>query len=379
MGVKLKQKDGAWWLFINHNGLRKAKKIGSDKRVALDVKKKVEAKLALGDFSLDEQKAVPTFGEYAERWIATVVPALNKSGTLRNYRMTLNKHIMPVFGKMKISEINRFSIKEFLLDKTNQGYSASVVRNLKNIISGILGIAVDEETIETNPSYRLGKLKSKVEPKAIEPLSREELAHLLDAFKKYYPQDYPMALTLARTGMRFGELLGLKWGDIDFHGSFINIQRSLSKSRIEETPKSGKSRRVDMSKQLCEVLKDLLKQRKRQTLKAGWRELPEFVFINTQGKPLDDSHWRERTFEKALAKAGMRRIKVHTLRHTYASLLIQNGESLFYVQKQLGHSSISITCDTYGHLSPQGNHDAVNRLDDNATQTQVKNNRLETY
>ena len=103
MGVKLKQKDGAWWLFINHNGLRKAKKIGSDKRVALDVKKKVEAKLALGDFSLDEQKAVPTFGEYAERWIATVVPALNKSGTLRNYRMTLNKHIMPVFGKIKIS------------------------------------------------------------------------------------------------------------------------------------------------------------------------------------------------------------------------------------------------------------------------------------
>lgn len=368
MGVLVKEKQkGEWWVFINHQGKRKAKKIGRDKRLAQEVAKKIEAKLALGEFSLDEKKSIPTFGEYASRWIATTVPATCKMGTLRNYQLYLKKWVLPAFGKMLITEVNRIAIKEFLMDIANRDFSNSMVRNLKNILSGVMGLAVDEGVIPFNPSHRLGKgIKSKPQQLSVEPLTREELTHLLNIFEKHYPEHYPMALTLARTGMRIGEVLALQWGDIDFNGRFISIQRSFSRYQLG-TPKSGKSRRVDMSKQLTEILLDLLKQRKEKKLREGWKEFPEWVFINSKGKPLRDTNWREKVFDRALAKAGMRKIRVHDLRHTYASLLIQNGESLAYVKEQMGHSSIKITVDVYGHLAPRGNQDAVNRLDDDAT------------
>ena len=196
-------------------------------------------------------------------------------------------------------------------------------------------------------------------------MNRDELAVLLGAFREHFPAHYPMALTLARTGMRLGEAIGLQWGDINFHGRFINIQRALSRSEIG-TPKNGKPRRVDMPLQLTETLKELRQQRRIETLKKGWKGVPEWVFITTDGTHLDGSHWRSRVFNKALEKAGLRRVNVHSLRHAYASLLIQAGESLAYIRDQLGHHSIKVTVDIYGHLAPEGNKAAVDRLDDAA-------------
>lgn len=137
----------------------------------------------------------------------------------------------------------------------------------------------------------------------------------------------------------------------------------LKRGRIT-IPKSGKSKRVDLSLQLAETLKALLVERKKETLRKGWGEVPEWVFTNEEGKPLDQSNFHYRVWRKLLAKAGLRYIRVHDLRHTFASLLIQSGESLAYVKEQLGHYSIQITVDTYGHLVPGGNRQAVDRLDD---------------
>ena len=92
--------------------------------------------------------------------------------------------------------------------------------------------------------------------------------------------------------------------------------------------------------------------------------MPDWVFCNEAGRPLDGDNLRHRVFYKVLAQAGLRRIRVHDLRHTFASLLIQNGESLAYVKDQLGHSSIQVTVDIYGHLIPGANRAAVDRLDD---------------
>ena len=101
----------------------------------------------------------------------------------------------------------------------------------------------------------------------------------------------------------------------------------------------------------------------------GSGAVPQWVFANEKGEPLDKNNWRKRIFYRALEKATLRQIRVHDLRHTYASLLIQAGESLAYVRDQLGHHSIKVTVDIYGHLAPQGNKAAVDRLDDvsNAT------------
>lgn len=101
-------------------------------------------------------------------------------------------------------------------------------------------------------------------------------------------------------------------------------------------------------------------------------ELPNlWLFQNVTGKPMDDTKVRK-VFAKALAKAGLAQRNLHFLRHTFASLLFQQGESLKYVQEQLGHSSIKMTCDTYGHLFPGGNRQAVHRLDDDG-------NKMETF
>ncbi len=170
-------------------------------------------------------------------------------------------------------------------------------------------------------------------------------------------------MTALRTGMRLGELLGLQWADIHFAGKFIEVKRNRVAGRIT-TPKNGKSRRIDMSKQLAETLKKLVTQRKEEKLKNGWADVPEWVFCTEQALPLDGDNLRHRVFYRVLSKAEMRRIRFHDLRHTFASLLIQNGESLAYIKDQLGHSSIKITVDTYGHLIPGANRQAVDRLDD---------------
>ena len=92
--------------------------------------------------------------------------------------------------------------------------------------------------------------------------------------------------------------------------------------------------------------------------------MPEWVFCNETGGPVDGDNLRHRVFYPLLGRAGLRRIRFHDLRHTFASLLIQNGESLAYVRDQLGHASIQLTVDTYGHLVPGANRQAVDRLDD---------------
>lgn len=386
MGVKVKEKverSGVWWIFINHKGRRKAKKIGRDKKRANEVAAKIEAKLTLGDFNLDdEEKKVDAFSEYAKRWLKTI-PAINKTSTVNDYEGILKKHINPVFGPMPVDKINKLMVKEFLAKKASErreiekkgkqeiiikeGYAASTITHIKNAIAGVFSLAIDDEVMSVNPAHNLKKvIKNKSLQIDIDPLNREELALLLNTFKEAYPRYYAMALTLARTGMRFGEAIALQWGDIDFNSRFITIQRGMSRGKIE-TPKNGKFRRVDMSKQLTETLLILKKERTEEKLKKGWKEIPEWVFVSEIGTAIDSSSWRRRIFDKALEKAKLRKIRIHDLRHGYASQLIQAGESLAYIRDQLGHHSIKVTVDIYGHLAPEGNKAAVDRLDDDAT------------
>ena len=122
-----------------------------------------------------------------------------------------------------------------------------------------------------------------------------------------------------------------------------------------------------MSLQLTNTIERLLARRKADALKRGMSlddVMEDWVFTTPQGTQLDPNNLRKRVFYRALAMAGLRRVRFHDLRHTYASLLIQQGESLAYVRDQLGHHSIQITVDTYGHLVPGGNRQAVDKLDD---------------
>jgi integrase len=171
-------------------------------------------------------------------------------------------------------------------------------------------------------------------------------------------------LCALRTGMREGELIALQPGDIDFQGGFIDVKRNSVRGDIT-TPKNGKTRRVDMSDQLSELLHAHLTKRKRETLRKGWAETPEWLFYNEDGKMVDVSNLRKRVFYKCLEKSGIRRITLHQLRHTYATLKIQAGHNIADVSKQLGHSSIKITVDTYFYYIPGTSSTEVNDLDQN--------------
>ena len=115
-------------------------------------------------------------------------------------------------------------------------------------------------------------------------------------------------------------------------------------------PKNGKVRKVDMSDQLTDVLKGLITTRKKEALKSGKGELPDLLF--TQGGDVMEQNFVRKIHNRILMKAGIRKIRIHDLRHTYASLLLTQGESPVYVKEQLGHHSIQITVDIYGHLIP---------------------------
>jgi len=226
--------------------------------------------------------------------------------------------------------------------------------------------AIEDGCLERNPCVRILRTprKEKGEQQGkIDFLTREELTLLLNICREHFPAHYPFVLLLARTGLRIGEAVALQWSALDLHGRFIEVKRNWVKGKLT-TPKSSRHRRVDMSRMLAETLASLQVERKKQTLQQGWKELPSWVFISQTGTMLKPDNFRHRIWGKLLTKAGLRHIRVHDLRHTFASLLIQQGESLAYVKEQMGHHSIHVTVDTYGHLVPGGNKAAVDRLDE---------------
>ena len=366
MGVSVRQKpkgSGVWWIFIEHNGNRKAKKIGRNKKFANKLARKIEEELVLIDLGYIDKKETNEFEKYAKKWISRSVPAKCKPATIRSYKQLLEQHVLPVFGKKRVIEINRLMVRSFLENKITSGMAQSTVKHLRSVISGVLDLALDDDVILVNPAHKLGRIfKKESISEKVNPFDNSELSIFLVTFEEYFPRHYPMALTLARTGMRLGEVIALKWSDIDFHNRLITVQRNFSRG-ILQTTKSGKSRKVDMSLQLTESLNELKRQRKIETAEKNWKKVPEWVFINEVGNPVDPDKWR-RKFRKVLERAGLRRIRIHDLRHTYASLLMQGNESLAYIRDQLGHQSIKVTVDIYGHLTPGGNKQAVDSLDD---------------
>ncbi|RLC36329.1 hypothetical protein DRH29_04745, partial [candidate division Kazan bacterium] len=216
MGVvvrqKVKGKGNPWWVFVYHDGKRISRKVG-DKRAAEAVASEIRARLKLGQFGFEGKRPVPTFVQYANEWIETTVPATCKASTLRDYQDILRLHVLPEFGEMSLTDIKRGMVKDFLLKKLNEGYAVSTVTHLKNVISGVLNKAVDNEILPANPAHGLGKiLKQKARGEAMDPLSVEELRALLETVQQYYPEHYTLFLLLARTGMRIGEALALQWG-----------------------------------------------------------------------------------------------------------------------------------------------------------------------
>jgi integrase len=338
------------------------------------------AKRRLGEILKAGEKSASkrlTFQDYGQWWLENCAKGSIKESTYREYESGLRNHLNPVFGSKPLAKIGRKEIKELIARKKAEGFSSSTIRNILAPLRGMYNEAIENEDAHFNPASNLGKVNKNQPGAPINPLTREEVSILLEKAEEKTPDLYPLLLCAARTGIRQGELIALKGADIDFHGRFIEVNRTLSRGKLT-LPKSGKTRRVDMSGQLTAVLQDLLSKRKALALRkemekpAGERRsaaevtgeiMGGWLFTTPVGTQLDPSNLRK-AFNRLLELAELRRVRFHDLRHSFASLLIQQGESLAYIRDQLGHHSIQITVDTYGHLVPGGNRQAVDRLDD---------------
>jgi integrase len=190
----------------------------------------------------------------------------------------------------------------------------------------------------------------------VEILNPVEVNRLLDAVD---PHDLPLYLVAVSTGMRLGELPGLQWGDMDHTRQQIRVQRTLYRGEYY-LPKSRTSRRsIDVGDQVLGTLKGL--ERERHGAGGAAAEAP--VFTTPDGAIIDPDNLRNRVWAPALKKAELRRVTMHSLRHTFASLLIAQGESVKYVQRQLGHASATLTLDTYSHLFPAEKRTSAMRLE----------------
>ncbi len=303
---------------------------------------------------------------YAERWLS-IIEAVLKPRTLDSYKRTLKLHLLPVFGTIKTRQLHKGRIKAFLAHKLTSGLSRNSVRIIHATLRAMLNSAVDDGVILANPADKLGRQLRLIQPakarqEEIKAFTAEQLAEFLAASAEHDLRHYPLWLSISRTGMRLGEALALQWDDVNFRDQEIRVTRQISAGRIE-TPKSGHGRTVDMSKILAKTLHRFQLERKSETLKRGWGEMPSWVFCSREGTPLDHANV-EKAFKRVLKAAGLPlHFTPHGLRHTYASLMLQQGESPVYVQRQLGHASIQLTVDTYGRWLPMGNKAAVDRLD----------------
>ena len=173
---------------------------------------------------------------------------------------------------------------------------------------------------------------------------------------------YPLILTAFRTGMRQGELLGLRWECVDFAKREIRVERSLSRSKGQyrlSAPKTNSSRRtIPMGDQLAAVLEEHRKDQMRRPAKKD----QGLVFCTPEGGPLDNSHLSHK-FRELCQEAGVARLPFHSMRHTFATRLLERGVRIDVVQRLMGHATITTTIGTYGHVTEDAKQDAISRLE----------------
>jgi integrase len=304
-----------------------------------------------------------TVADLYDAWIQKV-EQISSPRTFDTYSGNFRLHILPELGDVKVKDLRRPRIKSLLVGKLKEGYAKGTIRLINAGLRAMLNEAVEEGIIFLNPALKIGKTlkvegqeakKGRKEPKAF---TREQLAGFL---ANAHPRWFPYFLFLARTGLRLGESLAVGIPDILFDSRQILVNKAISKGKVQ-MPKDGESRDVDLSSQLADVLKAMIAERKRRYFSAG-KPMPDLLFPTENGGVMNRAHII-RAIQRTLGKANLpMHFSAHSFRHTFASQLLQMGESPAYVQRQLGHSSIKMTVDTYGKWLPAGNKNAVDRLD----------------
>ena len=366
--ANVKKINGKWVAdYIDCEGRR-------HKRQNREVKTEREAKRWLRDLQNEVDDGlhvapdrIPTFADYACHQLEQRRRQL-QPGTWRSWRSIVERVLIPALGRYKLSKITRPMVKNLQAKiaeppggpapewrrKLKAEPSPKYVNHIIVALGGILQEAVEDGYLAVNPARGIKRL----------PLGRQEMDFLTSAELKQVIDAAPDPLTrelitvAALTGLRRGELLGLRWEDIDFEAKQLQLRRQFTGGQLTDVLKTKASYRVvDLPATVVRALRE-------RHMRLGRPSEEALVWDRGDGVPIDPDNLTKRLWRAALRAAGLREtIRWHDLRHTYASLSLLAAGNMKYIQAQLGHSGIQITMDRYAHLMPETRREAVEQLE----------------
>ncbi len=358
-GSIYKRKDGRWCAYVTIDGHR----IYHYAKTQSECRKWVKDTLTQVDQGLTSRGTQYTVQSYLEEWLGSIKSSLKKN-TWIQYSQNIRLHITPHLGKIKLKDLRPDQIQSLYNLKQKNGIGAATIRISHAILHKSFNQAVKWGLMGRNPADAVTRPREKKIEMSVLNLEQAQslLSFLADS---RFEALYYLALT---TGLREGELLGLKWNDLDWVSSRLQIQRQLQRIPHEGLhlvePKSKAGRRaITLGYAAVEKLRGHNELQQKERLFAGerWQE-NNLIFPSTIGTPMEPRNLI-RFHDETLAKVGLPPIRFHDLRHTAATLMLQQGTNPKIVQERLGHASIQLTMDTYSHVLPDMQNEIANRLD----------------
>jgi len=370
-----KTKSGKWEVEVSlglnpANGRRKykskrfkRKKDAKDWAAKQEINKNMGIIIDAGDYTVEK---------YLNEWIDDHKSNISPT-TYDGYNMIIKKHLNLILGKIKLNNLKPIHIKNYFKSKRKSGradgkkggLSQKTLLQHYRVLSKALKEAVKMELLKRNPAQAVSSPKPK--KKIIQAMNEKEINKLLKTAKNENEWTYNFIYLAVKTGMRRGELLGLRWKDINFKEKRLNIKNTLVTTKngtIFKEPKTNASiRPIEISDDVISVLKSIQKNQNKRKIYLGTNYCKEYnlVFCKDNGeKYYPDTPTRR--FKRIAKKVNLGQYHLHTLRHTHATLLLKAGVHPKIVQERLGHSSITQTLDTYSHVIPSMQREAIEKL-----------------
>jgi len=316
----------------------------------------------------------PTLKEYVDGWTDQEVKhrgwldkikKLRKYSTWKGYENILRQRIIPKWGNKPLDKIEHNEISDYVFDLYDEKLAYNTIANIKNTLGAVLKDAMKDGYVKSNHCHDIeipkDEEKEDQEPK---PFNIKEWKALEDVFKKSFPRYYALVFTGFRSGLRMGELIGLKVTDLDFVNDIIEVRNNITRGRAT-TPKSQTSKRkVRMTAKLKKVLRKQITSIKEESLRKKWPQVPEWIFVNEEGNHIGYGNFIARIWNKAITISGISRRTPHDMRHTYATMRLSVGHPIHEVAKELGHSSPITTYKVYYDFIPDASVSNINELDE---------------
>lgn len=307
---------------------------------------KIEAQRLEAEWTLRESDPshLP-FRSFAKEWLA----AINVSDRTKRDYVTTSAHLVEYFGDTALCDITPRMVSSFVSQSSDK-YAAVTTRKQVTRLRQMLSVAVEWGYIKKSPAS--GKLSlPKVKSKNVTPLSPEEARRLIESADPYWRPLFTVAIT---TGLRQAELFGLCWEDVDLEAATLTVRQTIYMGKLIP-PKSAAGRRTI---HLPSATVDALKAHR---VVCPCTDL-DLVFPAPWGRYMNTTTWAQKVMRPTALKAEMPHVRLHDLRHGYASLLIRSGNSPKLVQTMMGHGTIGVTYNVYGHLFPDEGKQAADRV-----------------